>query len=134
MHAFPPILEWLKQAAREHWLPLLVLFVPINWVVYQSDADNVLPLLPLPIVAFVVGLVLRPRHVWLVWIGSVVMVWLVIGYMGKYNDPGPNETVASIMIESIIWMLLAVLVPAWFGRLIRADSMEHQHHRQAPEA
>lgn len=129
MNAFSRILEWSKQAAREHWLPLLILFVPVNWVVYQSDADNVLPLLPLPIVAFVVGLMLRPHHVWL---GSIVMVWIVVGYMGNYSDPGPDETVASIMIEAFIWMAFGILIPAWFGRLIRADSEEHQHHRRAP--
>jgi hypothetical protein len=114
---------------REHWLPLLILVVPINWVVYQSDADNVVPFLILPLVALVIGIVLRPRHVWLVWLGSVVIEWIVVGYMGKYNDPG-DETVGSIMIEAFVYMFIGVLVPVWFGRLIRAAIEQRRHPDQ----
>jgi len=132
MNAYQRLWEWTKTAAREHWLPLLILLAPINWVVYRSDADNVLPLLILPLVALVVGLVLRPHHVWLVWLSSVVMLWIVAGYMGKYNDPGPDETVASIMIEAFVWMFLGVLIPVWFGRLTRAaiDEQPRPDRRQ----
>ena len=70
------LVAWLVVAAREHWLALLILAVPINWVVYQSDASNAVPMLPLPIVAFAVGFFLRPRHVWLLWLGSVVLEWI----------------------------------------------------------
>lgn len=118
MERFRRPLMWLKEAAREHWLALLILFPPINWVVYQSDADNALPFWILPLVALVVGYVLRPHHVWLVWLGSVVLVWIVVGYMGKYDDPG-DETVASIMLEAFVWMFFGVLIPLWVGRLIR---------------
>ena len=117
MHGLRRLWTWLTEAARQHWLPLLILFIPINWVVYQSDASNVLPLLPLPIVALAVGFFLRPRHVWLVWLASVVMLWIVVGYMGKYDDPGSGETTASILIEAFFWMLLGVFIPVWIGRL-----------------
>ena len=79
------IFTWIRQAAREHWLPLLILVAPINWVVYlASRADNSGPLLPLPVVAFVVGLVLRPRHVWLVWLGAVVIQWVTTAAWGGW--------------------------------------------------
>jgi hypothetical protein len=114
------LVAWLVVAAREHWLALLILAVPINWVVYQSDASNAVPMLPLPIVAFAVGFFLRPRHVWLLWLGSVVLEWIVVGYMGKYNDPTGGETVFSIMIEAFVWMAFGVLIPVWLGRFARA--------------
>ena len=127
MNAYQRLWERTKMAACEHWLPLLILLAPINWVVYRSDADNVLPFLILPLVALVIGLVLRPRHVWLVWLSSVVMLWIVVGYMGGYSDPGPDETVVSIMIEAFVWMFLGVLIPVWFGRLTRAAIDEQPH-------
>jgi hypothetical protein len=114
--------QWVKEMARDHWLSLLILLAPINWVVYQSDkADNVLPLLPLPLVALIVGFILRPRHVWFVWLASVVMLWIVVGYMGKYNDSESGETVASIMVEAFLWMFLGVFIPIWLGRLARGE-------------
>lgn len=112
-------LKWSKQAVREHWLPLLILVAPINWVVWQSDASNAIPMLPLPIIAFIIGFTLRPRHVWLLWLGSVVLEWVTVGLWGKYSDPGAGETVFSIMIEAFGWMAMGVLIPAWFGRLLR---------------
>ncbi|HUZ03498.1 MAG TPA: hypothetical protein VMU89_24395 [Thermomicrobiaceae bacterium] len=125
---------WLKVAAREHWLSLLILAVPINWVVYQSDtAENILPMLPLPLVAFAIGLTLRPRHVWLLWLGSVVIEWLVVGYMGKYSEPGGGETVRSIVIEAFPWMALGVLVPVWLGRFLGSGLREGRHSDATPK-
>ena len=112
--------NWLKTAAREHWLPLLILAVPIFWAVWNSDADNALPLLPLPIVALAVGFFLRPRHVWLVWLGAVVIQWVAMLALGDYGDPGPDETRLSITLEAFMWMAMGVLLPVWLGRLGRA--------------
>ena len=127
MNAFQRLSAWLKTAAREHWLPLLILVVPINWVVYQADkASNIYPMLPL--VAFAVGFALRPRHVWLLWLGSVLIEWIVVGYMGKFNDPAGGETVGSILIEAFAWMAFGVLVPAWLGRVTRHGIKETPHN------
>jgi hypothetical protein len=131
MNALQRIWAWVTMAAREHWLPLLILFVPINWVVYSSDASNVVPLLPLPIVAFFVGLLLWPRHVWILWLGAVIMEWIVVGYMGKFNDPGGGETTASIMIEAFFWMFFGVLLPAWLGRLVANGIAPAEGNRKA---
>lgn len=112
-------LSWAKAAAREHWRPLLILVAPINWVVWHSDAETAYPLLPLPLVALAVGALLRPRHVWFVWLASVVIEWVVVGIWGKYADPGQGETVASLMLEAFGWMAIGVLFPVWFGRFVR---------------
>jgi hypothetical protein len=109
---------WLRTTAREHWLPLLILVLPIHWVVYQSDADTVIPFLILPAVALAVGIILRPRHVWLIWLGAVVIQWIAMGVLGKYADP-EDETVLSLILEAFVWMALGVLLPVWLGRTIR---------------
>jgi hypothetical protein len=55
----------LRSAACQHWLLLLLLVLPIHWVVYQSDAGTVVPFLVLPVMAVLVGAMVRLRHVWL---------------------------------------------------------------------
>lgn len=119
MNAFQRVGAWIKTAAREHWLPLLLLVLPIGYVVWNSDADSWLPLLPLPIAALVIGFVLRPRHVWIVWLGAVVIQWIAMGVLGKYGDPGPDETVLSLILEAFAWMAMGVLLPVWLGRFIQ---------------
>lgn len=116
---------WFREAARQHWLPLLVLVLPIHWVVYQSDADTVVPFLILPAVALLIGVVLRPRHVWLIWFGAVIIQWIAMGVLGKYTDP-EDETVLSLLVEAFAWMALGVLLPVWLGRWMRA-SWDHEH-------
>lgn len=128
MSAIQRLSAWAMRALREHRLPLLILVPPIAWVVWQSDADTVFPLLVLPFVALLVGLALRPRHVWLLWLGSVVIEWIAVGLMGKYDDPSGNETAASIMIEAFAWMLFGVLIPVALGRLIRTDLIDEGRH------
>ncbi|HAX24407.1 MAG TPA: hypothetical protein PK593_06730 [Thermomicrobiales bacterium] len=110
---------WMKTAAREHWLPLLALAVPIFWVVWNSDASTAMPMLPLPIVALAVGYFLQPRRVWLVWLGAVVVQWVAMLVLGKYGDPGPDETRLSLTIEAFAWMAMGVLLPVWLGRFGR---------------
>lgn len=111
--------RWLNRAVREHWLPLLILVAPVAWVVWQSDADNALPFLPLPLAALAIGYVYRPRHVWILWLGSVITEWAMVGLFGKFGDLGSGETIASIMVEAFGWMFIGVLIPAWIGRLLR---------------
>jgi hypothetical protein len=110
--------NWVKTAAQQHWLPLLILVLPIHWVVYQSDASSGGPLFVLPAAAFVVGYVLRPRHVWLIWLGAVVIQWIAMGILGKYADP-EDETVFSLILEAFAWMAIGVLLPVWLGRTAR---------------
>ena len=128
MSMYHQVSGWLQEAVRDHWLALLILVVPINWVVYQADkAENVLPMLILPLTAFAVGFWLRPRHVWLIWLGSVVIQWVVMGAWGTYADAGPDETVASLILEAFGWMAFGVMIPVWLGRLAR-DGVELGWH------
>lgn len=131
------IFTWIRQAAREHWLPLLILVAPINWVIYQADkADNIGPMLPLPAVAFVVGLALRPRHVWLVWLGAVLIQWVTMAAWGAYATaamPGAEETPLSLTIEAFFWMAGGVLLPVWLGRLAGRAIQVSRHPGEHPE-
>lgn len=115
---------WLKVPAREHWLSLLILTVPIFSAVWSTGQESTLLLLVLPVVALAVGYLLRPRHVWLVWLGSVVIQWVAMGVFGKYGEPGSDETTMSLILEAFAWMALGVLFPVWFGRLVRAGIEE----------
>ena len=129
MNVTQRLFTWLRRAAEEHWLPLAIIAVPIFWVVWNSDAPNVLPLLPLPIVALAVGFFLRPRHVWLIWLGAVVIQWVAMLVLGAYGDPGPDETRLSITLEAFFWMAFGVLGPVWTGRILRAAAEENSPPR-----
>ena len=72
----------------------------------------------LPLAAFAIGFVLRPRHVWLIWLGAVVIQWIAMGVLGVYADP-EDETVPSLLIEAFPWMAMGVLLPVWLGRVVR---------------
>jgi hypothetical protein len=87
----------------------------------------------LPAVALVVGFVLRPRHVWLVWLGAVVIQWIAMGVLGKYVDP-EDETILSLILEAFGWMAIGVLLPTWLGRLVRAAIEDGRHPDQTPRS
>jgi len=132
MGAFSRLFAWLKVAAREHWLPLLILAVPINVVVWRSDTAGPLLVLSVPLGAAVVGLVLRPRHVWLVWLGSVVIEWIALAVWGKYSHAGPDETPLSLTLEAFAWMALGVLLPVWIGRFVGRGIRAGRHPVEPP--
>lgn len=111
-------ITWLKTAAQQHWLPLLVLVVPIGFVVWSTEVESTLLLMVLPVTAFVVGYKVKPRHVWIVWLGAVVIQWIAMGVFGKYTDP-EDETVLSLILEAFSWMAMGVLLPVWLGRTTR---------------
>lgn len=124
---------WTKRAAREHWLPLLLMVLPIHLVVWRSDTASFLFVMIVPFAAFVVGAALQPRHIWLVWLGSVVIQWIAMGIFGGYSDPGPNETATSLIIEAFFWMAFGVLIPCWIGRLIGGEAREDKHQEKPPK-
>ena len=124
---------WVKSAAQAPWLPLLILVAPVVWCVYQSDkAERIVPMLPLPIIAFVVGLLLRPRHVWF----SGSAAWSSNGSPCSRGTRMPNrdrgETRGSIIIEAFFWMASGVLVPVWCGRRLRAGFAADRRPNQPP--
>jgi hypothetical protein len=109
---------WLTTAWKQHWHALALLVVPIGVAVWSTGIESSLPLLVLPAAAFAVGYALAPRHVWIVWLGAVVIQWIAMGVLGKYNDP-EGETVGSLIIEAFAWMAFGVLLPVWLGRTAR---------------
>ncbi len=123
--------RWLKTAFEQHRLALVLLIVPIGFVVWATELERVLFLLVLPVAAFVVGFVLRPRHVWFVWLGAVVIQWIAMGVLGKYADP-EDETVLSLIIEAFPWMAIGVLVPVWLGRTVRNLTEQNRHSGTTP--
>lgn len=124
--------RWLKTAFEQHWLALVLLVVPIGLVVWASEWEGLLFVLILPVSAFAVGFVLRPRHVWFVWLCAVVIQWIAMGVLGKYGDP-QGETPFTLTIEAFAWMAMGVLVPMWLGRTIR-NVAEHGRHSGAKPA
>ncbi|RIK37737.1 MAG: hypothetical protein DCC58_17565 [Chloroflexi bacterium] len=108
---------WMKQALHDHWLPLLWLVAPVGFVVWSTGLDSTPLLFVLPVATFLIGFTLRPRHVWLIWLGAVVIQWAAMGIFGKYTEPG-DETAFSLVVEAFFWMAIGVLVPVFLGRLL----------------
>jgi hypothetical protein len=113
--------SWLETTVREHWRPLAILAAPITLAVavWVSESWLFALVLSVPVVAGAVGWTLRPRHVWVIWLGSVVIQWIAMGLFGRYGNAEPEETTASLMLEALIWMALGVALPLWLGRLVR---------------
>lgn len=111
------IKHWSANAAREHWRALAFLVLPIGIAVWSTGIESALPLLVVPIAAFAVGYLLRPRHLWLVWLGAVVIQWIAMGVLGKYANP-EGETVGSLILEAFPWMAMGVLLPTFLGRTL----------------
>jgi hypothetical protein len=110
----------LGTAIRGHWLSLLILVIPINIAVgvWVLDWPWFTLVLVVPITSVVLGWTVHPQHIWIVWLGTIVILWISMGIWGRYNDPGPDETTTSLLLEAIIWMALGVALPLWSGRLL----------------
>jgi hypothetical protein len=123
MSAVDRQMSWLRNTVNEHWLPIAILVIPINIAVgvWVLDWPWVAFILVVPITAAVLGWVLRPRHIWFVWIAAILILWISMGIWGRYTDPGPDETVMSLLLEAIIWMAFGVAIPLWAGRTVRGS-------------
>ncbi len=62
---------------------------------------------------------MRPRHIWVIWVGSILILWISVAVWGRYENAGPDETVLSLILEAIIWMSAGVAHPVWAGRFAR---------------
>jgi hypothetical protein len=116
--------SWLLTTFRDHWLPLLILIIPINIAVgvWVLDWPWFTFVAVVPIVSVAIGWIIRPHYIWVVWIGAVVILWISMGIWGRYNNAGPDETVGSLIAEAVIWMAMGVAVPMWIGRSVRGIS------------
>ncbi len=96
--------------------PLMVFAVPLA-VSLVWTGDLMIAIAPAMLLA---GFLFAPRHIWLVWLGSVVMLWAVNGVaalMGEFeSEAGNGETIWSFAFESLIFTAVLVLVPLWLGR------------------
>jgi hypothetical protein len=108
--------DWRTDVA----LPLAILLAPLAVSAFVWD-QVLLLLFP---VALVVGMVVHPRHLWLVWIGTTVLMWAVYGVAvltgfqeEPASDPSQGETIWTFAIEAFVWTAVLVLVPLWGGRL-----------------
>lgn len=116
----PLVAPWGGRKPRSHntRLVLALLVVPIGIVVWGTELESTAFLFVLPAASFVLGFALRPRHVWFVWLGAVVIQWFAMGVLGKYVDP-EDETVLSLILEAFAWMAIGVLLPVWLGSTLR---------------
>jgi hypothetical protein len=81
--------------------------------------------LVLPVVAFAIGFVLRPRHVWIVWLASslVFEILLAAAFIADYRPPKATDTGAltlgGFLLDTVLYAALnavLTLLPLWFGR------------------
>lgn len=111
--------EWFRGLV----LPLALLVVPMVLSVVSAGEwlNAAFP------VAFAIGALLRPKRLWPLWMGSVVLMWAVYGY-GTYvlhlmpapGEAGAGETVWTFAVESVLFMAGLVLLPLWLGRRWRS--------------
>jgi hypothetical protein len=111
-----------RHRLTEWGVPALILALPI-FGVFWFDA---LGALLLALVAFGIGLFLRPKHLWIIWIEAILLWWLAGGAWSQWGEDAAageaEETVFSFMIETIPFTALLVLLPMFLGRLIPAVS------------
>lgn len=79
--------------------------------------------------AFVIGLLLRPRLIWPLWLWTLVVIWVGNGITALvdpewWSDSG--ETFVSFFFESLLFMTVLVLLPLWIGRLV-ARALGRRH-------
>lgn len=107
-----------RHQPTEWGVPALLLALPILGV-FWLDAFGGLMLL---IVSFGIGWLLRPKHLWIIWIEAIALWWLAGGAWSLWGDetaPGEaEETVFSFMIETVPFTAIGVLLPMFIGRLI----------------
>lgn len=102
--------------------PLALIAIPI--VISAFGPGGILTL-AFP-VAIVAGYLFAPRHLWVVWLASVVLMWASYGSAvlldvlpGPAEDPSSGETIWSFAAESFMFMAVLVLLPLWIGRLLK---------------
>ena len=108
-----------RRHLREYGLPLLLLTIPTIGIFWLDELGALI----LFLVALSIGLVLRPAHLWIVWLGTIVLWWLAGGAYSVLDNPSPvdqepEETPLSFMFETIPFTALLVLLPMFLGRLV----------------
>jgi hypothetical protein len=119
MHLYP---EGYRNWPHDLYLPLAVIAVPmVMSVVFYGEWL----LLAFP-AAVVAGYLFTPRSLWMVWLGSVVMMWVVYGgavlldvLPAPGEEPEEGETWWTFALESFLFMAGLVWLPVTIGRFLR---------------
>jgi hypothetical protein len=109
----------MKAFLKEYGLPLLILVAFL--VIAELTEWTSLLFIPL---ALIVGLVFKPRHVWIPWLAVVLVLWIAYGLLWltgnwPWPDPTRGETYSSFALEVVLFSAVGVLLPLWIGRLLR---------------
>lgn len=106
---------------RDLWFELRVSFLLLllpSIAVFWLDLIGVVAVL---VVAFAIGRVMLPKHVWTVWLAGI-LAWAVGGLSwalwGDPTPPGQEETAVSLVAETIIFTGMLIALPVSIGRLI----------------
>ena len=117
-------MRWLADVPHTDWLhdvlyPVRFFAVPLA-VSLVWPGDLILLIAPVMLLA---GYLFTPRHLWMVWLGSLAILWGIQGVaalMGAFASDAENgETVWSVAAESLLFTAVLVLVPLWVGRTLR---------------
>ena len=105
---------------NEYGLPLLIITtLAVTFAISRPWA-----LVVCVAVAFLVGLVFRPRHNWVSWLGLLMAIWT--GYAGlwmtcnwPWTDQSHMETLGSVALEVVLFTAFLVLLPLVAGQILR---------------
>jgi hypothetical protein len=116
-----------SEPLRTYGVSLLLLSLPTLGIFWLDELGALI----LFVVAFAIGLILRPPHLWIVWLGAIVLWWLAGGAYSVFGDPPPvdpelEETPISFMVETIPFTAVLVLLPMFLGRVISRLKPEYR--------
>lgn len=112
----------MKPFLKEYGVPLLILmplavtFAIGGWVLLIYSAA-----------ALLVGLAFKPRHVWIPWLGAILLLWtagavMLLSGNWPWQDPTHGETFSSYAIETVLFTAVLVLLPLFVGKILRGVS------------
>ena len=107
-----------RERLKEWGLPLLLLVLcqPIFFL------SEILFAVTLVTTAFLIGIVLRPKHVWIIWIEAILASALLFLVLVLWTEPTPQpegqeETVIGSIFEVVVITGVVIALPVFLGRL-----------------
>lgn len=101
-------------------LAILISVIPIISSLFMSELLTLLFFTSL-----LAGIIKKPAKINQIWLTSVLLLWIIYGagiLFGILSAPGQtpgDETYASFMFESFIFMFFLVVIPIFVGRMIK---------------
>jgi hypothetical protein len=106
----------LRAAARNYALPILILVFPLTlvWVMRAEDLYFLLVLFGIiPALAFLIGFLVRPAHVWIMPAAVVIWFWSAVAVDGRAAEIAPGNVIASVVFYGGPW-----LAAIWIGKVL----------------